>query len=421
MKDSKSSNSFSERIKKKAAGWNKRTVQRVSYTAIFVVVLSLVATSYISADSGTQVSLPGVSTGDNINVNLLQGQKIDQLNTANALATSASDSTGGQLASGSTTATAATPVATATTATTAGDVKSANVASSVASAVGLSSSNSVSSNAESANVSAQLAQADATSVSKQQIVEPTTESKALLSYTVKEGDNAETVATEYGVSSQTVRWANGLKDNNMTVGATITVPAVDGVVYTMKDGDTLDAVAGKYQSNVDEIVTINNLDTNQVATGAVILLPNGILPETERPEYVAPTPVRTTTRTSSSSSSRSSRSSLSVPAMSGNRYAYGYCTWYAFNRRVQLGLPVASGWGNANTWASSARAAGYWVDRTPTVGAIFQTGSGYYGHVGIVEEVYANGTIRVSEMNYAGWNVVSERTITNPGAYYYIH
>ncbi len=47
------------------------------------------------------------------------------------------------------------------------------------------------------------------------------------------------------------------------------------------------------------------------------------------------------------------------------------------------------------------------VDKTPEVGAIFQTAAGPYGHVGVVESVNPNGTITVSEMNYAGFNVKS--------------
>ena len=82
---------------------------------------------------------------------------------------------------------------------------------------------------------------------------------------------------------------------------------------------------------------------------------------------------------------------------------------------------MASGWGNANTWDYYASLSGYRVDSIPSVGAIFQTKSGYYGHVGIVERVNPDGTIYVSEMNYSGWNVISHRTITNLSGYKFIH
>jgi putative secretory antigen len=109
-----------------------------------------------------------------------------------------------------------------------------------------------------------------------------------------------------------------------------------------------------------------------------------------------------------------------LTASVGNRYAAGNCTWYAYERRLQLGRPIGSFWGNANTWATSARAAGFVVNNTPAPGAIFQTTAGYYGHVGIVERV-ENGVVYVSDMNYAGYGIITHRTLNGAGGYLYIH
>ena len=112
MKDRNLKNHFSERIQLITKGWSRKTVQRISYTGVFVAVLALVSTSYLTADSVAKISLPGALASNSIDVNLLQGQKIEQINQANAVAASLSDNIGGQLASGST---AVAPVATATT------------------------------------------------------------------------------------------------------------------------------------------------------------------------------------------------------------------------------------------------------------------------------------------------------------------
>ena len=109
----------------------------------------------------------------------------------------------------------------------------------------------------------------------------------------------------------------------------------------------------------------------------------------------------------------------------GNRYVYGYCTWYAYERRASSGRPVGSFWGNAYSWASAAASQGYKVNNTPAAGAVFQTsgGGGGYGHVAYVESVDSKGNVTIREMNYAGWNVISSRTISAGQArsYSYIH
>lgn len=87
----------------------------------------------------------------------------------------------------------------------------------------------------------------------------------------------------------------------------------------------------------------------------------------------------------------------------GNAYEFSQCTWWAYVRRHQLGLPAGSHMGNGADWADTARRLGYWVDFTPRVGDVIcfargQYGSdATYGHVGIVENVGADGSITTSE------------------------
>ena len=92
----------------------------------------------------------------------------------------------------------------------------------------------------------------------------------------------------------------------------------------------------------------------------------------------------------------------------GNHFAYGYCTWYVANRR-----PIP--WfGNAIEWWPNARAYGYAEGYAPAVGAVMVTRESGYGHVAYVESVNGDGSWTVSEMNYAGWGIVSQRTL-RPG------
>ena len=84
---------------------------------------------------------------------------------------------------------------------------------------------------------------------------------------------------------------------------------------------------------------------------------------------------------------------------------------------------LPGGLGNASTW-DNALAGSFVINRTPAAGAVFQTDTGYYGHVGIVDSVNADGTITISDMNgIAGWGRVGTKTITQDewGRYKYIH
>lgn len=103
----------------------------------------------------------------------------------------------------------------------------------------------------------------------------------------------------------------------------------------------------------------------------------------------------------------------------GNAYPYGQCTWWAYTRRAQLGLPTGSYFGNAQSWGASASALGYWVDNTAREtgdAVVFGPGqegaSSVYGHVAVVEKVNPDGSIEISESNAKGLGVISNRTFT---------
>lgn len=254
-------------------------------------------------------------------------------------------------------------------------------------------------------------------VDKPQIVAPSVKSaKDIKTVTVKEGDTVQSVAAQYGISEDTVRWANNMSGNALQPGVQITILPVTGLLHTVAAGDTLEGIAAKYQASAEQVRAINDLELGGLQTNQKIIIPNGVKP-------AAPV-VRPTTTTSSSSTSNvigTGRASQ----FAGNRYAYGYCTYYVYNKRAAIGRPVGSFWGNATTWSSAARSAGFAVSSTPAVGAVMQSSSGWggYGHVAFVESVNGDGSVTVSEMNYAGWNVISSRTISasQAGSYQYIH
>lgn len=294
----------------------------------------------------------------------------------------------------------------------------ADLAASTAETAGLAVASNVSNLSISLSAKAELAQADTSVLTKPQIVQ-VAESRGVTSYVAVAGDTAQTVGQKFGVSPDTVKWANNLAGDAISVGQTLKIPNIDGVLYTVRSGDTVDSIAQRYSTNRDRLVSYNDLELGGLNPGQQVVLPGGVLPINERPGYVSPTTTRSTAGTSRVVAYTGNAT------IAGNRYDYGYCTWYAYNRRAELGRPVGSFWGNASTWASYARGSGYTVNSSPAVGAVMQNSyqAGGYGHVAVVESVNGDGSIYVSEMNYAGWNVKSYRTVSagEAAGYNYIH
>ena len=256
----------------------------------------------------------------------------------------------------------------------------------------------------------ELGQTSDVAIVKPQIIQSAA-SRDITTYTAKQGDTVQSVATAYGLNPDTIRWANNLTVDSLTAGQTVTIAPTDGVIYTVKAGDTPEGLATAYSASKDRIISFNDLEISGLTAGARIVIPSGILPENQRPGYVAPT--RATAYGYGVSSGNLVTVSSNFRSTSGNGYAYGYCTWYAAGR-----VPVPSNWGNANTWDNLARVSGWNVSGTPRVGAVAQTNRGYYGHVAVVEAVSPDGTmIKYSDMNglagfnrvgYSGWVPISK-------------
>ena len=271
-----------------------------------------------------------------------------------------------------------------------------------------------------------LAQTSDTRIDKPQITELISGGKAIAVYKAQAGDTASSVATAHGLTPDTIKWANGLASDAIEAGRDLLIPPVDGVVYTLKAGDTADSLAGTYKADKNRIESFNNVSVEGFNPGQRIVIPGGVLPAEQVPGYQPPSVNRGNTAQSFGGNSGYRVNSGIASASAGNRYAFGNCTWYAYERRAQLGRPVGSFWGNASSWGIYARSAGFTVNNQPAAGAVLVERSGYYGHVGVVETVNGDGSIVISEMNnyaYGGFNIVNKRTISagQAGSYTYIH
>ncbi|MBP9761539.1 LysM peptidoglycan-binding domain-containing protein [Candidatus Saccharibacteria bacterium] len=271
-----------------------------------------------------------------------------------------------------------------------------DVAANVAKAVDLPEKTPITNQAQSAKVAVIVSASDAAVTAKPQVVSTGLKSwRDITEHTVVSGETVSVIAQKFGVTSESIRWSNGLSGDALTAGSKLVIPPVNGVVYTVKTNDTPQTVAAAYHSAADKIIQYNDAE-NGLVVGRRIIIPDG--------RIVPATPARTTTyitnRTVISTSSF-------TPSYGANGYDWGWCTYYAAARS---GAP--GNWGNANTWAYYARISGWTVSSTPVAGAIFQTPAGWAGHVGIVDEVYGNGTMKVSDMNgFAGFGRVGSAVV----------
>lgn len=248
-------------------------------------------------------------------------------------------------------------------------------------------------------------------VAKPQIVTTSLKSaKDIKTYTTVAGDTISSLATKFGITSDSIRWSNGLTREQIDAGKALVIPPVTGVVYTVKAGDTADTLAQRYSTSKDQILSDNDAEVVGLKTGQRILIRGGVQP---------------VVRTAAATTSSVSGFAFGSRAIFGyNGYDYGYCTWYAANKRAALGRPVPANLGDAWTWDDRAAAAGFTVNRTPAYGAVAVTDSYRRpGHVAIVEEVYPDGSIKVSEMNVRGWGVVSTRVFDagRAASFNYVH
>lgn len=117
-------------------------------------------------------------------------------------------------------------------------------------------------------------------------------------HTVADGESLQSIADQYNVTKDTIKWANMDKygsyqrytDENVVVGESLKIPEVPGVLYQVKAEDNLDSVLSKTSGDRFSVIEVNQLQAPDfsLANRSALLIPNGKLEAPAAPPPAIP-------------------------------------------------------------------------------------------------------------------------------------
>ncbi|MEK7186758.1 MAG: M23 family metallopeptidase [Patescibacteria group bacterium] len=166
-------------------------------------------------------------------------------------------------------------------------------------------------------------------------------------YAVRKGDTLSSIAKMFGVSSNTIAWANDIKNGKVSVGQELVILPITGVRHTISKGDTLRSIANKYKADLDEVIAYNNLDENEkIVPGEILIIPDGQVVGTQK-----------ALATKSASSNQVSVSSgYYLRPISGGRKSQGIHGYNGIDIAASVGTPI---YASANGTVIVSKKSGY--------------------------------------------------------------
>ena len=106
-------------------------------------------------------------------------------------------------------------------------------------------------------------------------------SKEIVEYIVQTGDTLSSISEKFGISIETILWANDLNKNSVIqLGQKLIISPVSGVIYYVKKDDTLSEIAKTYKAEASEIISFNELSSEgDIYIGDILIIPNGVKPQ----------------------------------------------------------------------------------------------------------------------------------------------
>ena len=98
---------------------------------------------------------------------------------------------------------------------------------------------------------------------------PTRPRQDPLDYSVDTGDSVFAIAKDFGLTPESVLWANYdvLNDNpdQLSPGMSLNIPPTDGVLYEWQEGDTLQGVADRFEAKVEDLSQVERALAEAIA------------------------------------------------------------------------------------------------------------------------------------------------------------
>lgn len=103
---------------------------------------------------------------------------------------------------------------------------------------------------------------------------------SVVEYEVQEGDLVSFIASDFGVSVNSILWANNIKNaDSIKPGTVLKIPPVTGVIHIAKKGETVDQIAKRYGVDAEKIIAYNHIPKDgTMSSGEEVIVPGGVMP-----------------------------------------------------------------------------------------------------------------------------------------------
>ncbi|MFH1509854.1 MAG: LysM peptidoglycan-binding domain-containing protein [Candidatus Nealsonbacteria bacterium] len=105
--------------------------------------------------------------------------------------------------------------------------------------------------------------------------------KIITEYEIESGDSLSSIASKFGISLNTILWANELNSSSLiNPGQKLVILPVTGVLHYVKSGDTVSVIIQKYKAKTEDLLAFNNLSSEgDIYAGDILIIPNGTKPK----------------------------------------------------------------------------------------------------------------------------------------------